>query len=197
MERDMLTAIEAELREKFETEGLGSNRLPSTAQPAKGSDRLDQLFLRESERPRMPLTKDKYVLRDNPHKVAWERVTRQFLRNLSLNWSHRIAAVHVYEWATGISVADAMKRAQQIKLQDPDDPAGRGPSHDLRKINEILRFYFGKSYVTWIAGRKIPNAYRVPQDWRVKRHRPMTLTLWNEYEEGVLNDDGEARNAAQ
>jgi hypothetical protein len=196
VERELLTQVEAELREKFETEGIGSNRLPSTAQPAPASDRLDQLFLPEGERPKMPLTKDKYVVRDNPHKVAWERVTRQFLRNLSLTSSHRISAVMVYEWATGIRVVDAMARAKAAKLADPDDPAGRGPSHDLRKINEILRFYFGKSYITWIAGRKVPNAYRVPQQWRIKYHRPMTLTLWNEYTEGVLNDDGARRNSA-
>jgi len=128
----------------------------------------------------MPLTKDRYVIRDNPHKVAWERQVRYFLRNLSLTESHRVSATMIYEWATNKTVKEQME-------------AGEHPSHDLRKINEILRFYFGKAYSTWIAGNKVPNCYRVPKGWRVKRHRPMTLTLWNEYSEGVLDDDGARR----
>ena len=132
----------------------------------------------------MPFTKDKFLVRENPQLVAWERETRKFLRQLSPEHGHRVAAVMVYEWATGIRVKDLM-----------DEGGGCGP--DLRKINEILRFYFGKSYTTWILGRKVPNAYKVPPMWRVKRHRPMTLTLWNEYTEGTLNDDGARRNAAQ
>ena len=171
------------IREKFERK-LGSNRLPSSAAPVPASDRIDSLVVPLDERPPMPLTKDKYVVRDNPHKVRWEREVRMFLRLLPLTDSHRVSATHIYEWARKKTVVEAIAD-------------GEAPSPDLRKINEILRFYFGKSYSTWIMGRKVPNCYRVPMGWRVKRHRPMTLTLWNEYTEGVLNDDGARRNAAQ
>lgn len=122
----------------------------------------------------MPLTKDKYLVKENPHLVQWEREVRLFLRQLSPQHGHRVAAVMVYEWATGISVADLMAEG-----------GSAGP--DLRKINQILRFYFDKPYMTYIAGRKVNNAYRVKPGWYVKRHRPMTLTLWSEYQAGTLN----------
>ena len=176
---------EAEIK-AGEQEDKGSRRLPSDAEPAPESDRLNELFAPIEERPRMPLTKDRYVVRDNPHKVAWERQVRMFLRLLPLDAErgHRVSATMIYEWATNRLVKDVIA-------------AGGSPSPDLRKINEILRFYFGKSYTTWILGRKVPNAYRVPPGWRVKRHRPMTLTLWNEYTEGTLNDDGARGYSAQ
>jgi hypothetical protein len=63
---------------------------------------------------------------------------------------------------------------------------GGSAQADLRKINKVLRFYFGKPYMTYIMGRKVPNAYRVKPGWYVRRHRPMTLTLYAEYAEGVL-----------
>lgn len=121
----------------------------------------------------MPFTKDLYLVRENPHLVQWERETRKFLRNLSPNHGHRISAVMIYEWATGIRVAELI--------------AGGGTaSPDLRKINQILRFYFGKAYSTWIMGRKVPNAYRVKPGYYIRRHRPLTLTLYAEYSEGTL-----------
>jgi hypothetical protein len=122
----------------------------------------------------MPLTKDKYLIKENPHLVQWERETRKFLRNLSPRHGHRVAAVMIYEWATGIKVAELMAE-------------GGSAQADLRKINQILRHYFGKPYMTYIAGRKINNAYRVRVGYLIKRHRPLTLTLWTEYTEGTLN----------
>ena len=50
----------------------------------------------------------------------------------------------------------------------------------------MLRFYFGKPYMTYICGRKVPNAYRVKPGYYITRHRPMTLTLYAEFCEGVL-----------
>jgi len=121
----------------------------------------------------MPLTQDKYLVRENPQLVTWERETRVFLRQLSPAHGHRVSAVMVYEWATGINVADLMRQ-------------GGTASPDLRKINQILRFYFGKSYSTYIANKKVAKAYRVPEGYYIKRHRPMTLTLWTEYSNNVL-----------
>ena len=163
---------------------FAGSRLPSDAAAPPQPERYDQLFLPNDEKPRMPLTKDRYVVRDNPHEVAWERQVRMYLRGLGLDDSHRSSATMIYEWATGKTVKSQID-------------AGIAVSPDLRKINKIMRFYFGKPYQTWIAGRKIPNCYRIPKGWRVKRHRPMTLTLWSEYTEGTLNDDGARRNAAQ
>ena len=163
--------IEAELQARFSKDAR-SSRVPSNAlkpaQPEKAA-----LFLPEAERGRMPFTKDKYLVKENPTIVAWEREVRKFLRQLSPLHGHRVSAAMVYEWATGIKVSDLV--------------AEGGSTTDLKRINRILRFYFGKPYMTWICGRKVPNAYRVNPGYYIKRHRPMTLTLYAEYSEGVLN----------
>ena len=121
----------------------------------------------------MPFTKDKFLVRENSDLVAWERETRKFLRKLSPEHGHRVSAAMVFEWATGIQVVDLMAQG--------------GSTVDLKRINKVLRFYFGKPYMTYICGRKVPNAFKVPPGWYVKRHRPMTLTLYAEYSEGTLN----------
>jgi hypothetical protein len=128
----------------------------------------------------MPLTKDKYLVRENPHLVQWEREVRKFLRNLSPEHGHRVAAVMIYEWATGIRVAEVMEQEQK------GEPGKTSWRSDLRKLNQILEFYFGKPYMTYICGRKVPKAYRVRPGYYIRRHRPMTLTLWSEYQEGTL-----------
>jgi hypothetical protein len=176
----LLSAAEEELKKRFNKERADKTRLPSTAAEAPGSDRIDQLVLPDEMRARMPVTKDKYLVRENPHLVQWERECRKFLRNLTPEHGHRVAAVMIYEWATGIKVAEIMK--EPTKFQ----PGKQNWRSDLRKINRILEWYFGKPYMTYICGRKVPKAYRVRPGYFIRRHRPMTLTLWAEYMEGVL-----------
>lgn len=173
MERPLLSEEEEELKKRFDKDAP-STRLPSSAAAASGSDRIDQLVLPDELRGRMPFTKDKYIVRENPQLVQWEREVRKFLRRLSPEHGHRVSAVMVYEWATGINIAELMRQ-------------GGSAAPDLRKINKCLKFYFGKSYMTYIAGRKVPNAYRVKSGYYIKRHRPMTLTLYVEYCEKTLN----------
>ena len=129
----------------------------------------------------MPLTKDKYLVRENPHLVAWEREVRKFLRRLSPEHGHRVSASMIYEWATGLMVRDLV--AEERSRAEPGKQTYRT---DLRKINQVLAWYFGKPYMTWIAGRKVPKAYRVRPGYYIRRHRPMTLTLYAEYIEGTL-----------
>ena len=173
-ETDLLTDVERAVKERFNKDQADKQRVPSTARAARSSERIDQLVLPDEMRAKMPLTKDKYLVKENPELVAWERETRKFLRELSPQHGHRVAAVMVYEWATGISVAELMKEG------------GSAQAH-LRKINKVLRFYFGQPYMTYIAGRKVPNAFRVRPGYYIKRHRPMTLTLWAEWQAGTLN----------
>lgn len=180
-ERSLLTEVESLLQKKFNKDA-NVTRVPSTALASDGSRRLDQLVLPDTERAKMPYTKDKYLVKENPHLVQWERETRKFLRNLSPNHGHRVAAVMVYEWATGITISDLL--AAEKASDGPHSVPWRS---DLRKINQCLRFYFGKPYMTYIMGRKVPKAYRVPPGWYVKRHRPMTLTLYAEYMQKTLN----------
>lgn len=121
----------------------------------------------------MPFTKDKYIVKENEDLVMWEREVRKFLRRLSPSHGHRVSAAMIYEWATGVLVSDLI--------------AEGGSTTDLKRINRILRFYFDKPYMTYIMGRKVPNAYRVKPGFLITRRRPMTLTLYAEYAEGVLN----------
>lgn len=170
---DLLTAVERVLKDRFQSEDTYL-KIQSTALDPTPSLRVDQLVRPVESRGKMPFTKDKYVVRENPHLVQWEREVRRFCRNLSLESGHRISATMIFEWATGIPVAELVR-------------AGEQPNGELRKINQVLRWYFGKSYSTWIMGRKVPNCYKVKEGYRMKRHLPMTMTLRAEYYEGVLN----------
>lgn len=184
-EQSLLTEAEAALRKNFSREEANKKqRVPSTARAAAPSDRVDQLVLPDEMRARMPFTKDKYLVRENPQLVQWERETRKFLRNLTPDHGHRVAAVMIYEWATGIRVADLVLEEQRLREEGKEVKTGW--RSDLRKINQILRFYFDKPYMTYIMGRKVPNAYRVRPGYYIRRHRPMTLTLYAEYAEGTL-----------
>ena len=168
----LLTEVEALLKERYSKKEASEARVPSTALSPTVSDRGDQLMLPDTDRARMPLTKNKYLVKENPDLVMWEREVRKFLRRLSPLHGHRVSASMIYEWATGIKVKDLME-------------AG-GSTSDLRKINTILRYYYGKPYMTYICGRKVPKAYRVGPGYLITRHRPMTLTLYVEYCQGTL-----------
>lgn len=178
--QSFLSAAEVELKKRFRKEEADLRVLPSDAAPARESARIDQLVLPDDMRAKMPVTKDKFLVKENPHIVAWEREVRKFLRNLSPEHGHRVSAAMIYEWATGIRVVDVMNT--------PPDRQGPHDSwrSDLRKINKIMTYYFGKPYSTYICGKKVPKAYRVRPGYYIRRHRPMTLTLWAEYSEGVL-----------
>jgi hypothetical protein len=171
-DRSHLTAAEEALQKRFQ--GGPGRVVPSTARPAASSTRVDQLTLPDEMRGKMPLTKDKYLVKEDAELVQWEREARKFLRNLTPNHRHRVSAVMIYEWATGQSVAELVA-------------GGGSANRDLRKLNKILRFYFGRSYSTWIMGRKVPNCYEVKPGYLIKRHRPLTMTLLAEYYEKTLN----------
>ena len=178
---DLLTDAERVLRERFDS----SKRrpLPSTAVSPDKQTRLNQLVLPDDMRRRMPMTKDKYLVKENPQLVLWERETRKFLRQLSPDHGHRVSAVMVFEWATGLLITELAEESQ------PVEEGGRRQQpwlSDLRVINRVLKYYFGKPGMTWIAGRKVAKAYRVRPGYLIKRHRPLTLTLYAEYCEKTL-----------
>jgi hypothetical protein len=169
-----LTAAEEALKKRFKSGEGELRRVPSSARAAATSTRVDQLALPDEMRGKMPLTKDKYLVKENPELVQWERETRKFLRRLSPQHRHRVSAVMIYEWVTGVSVRELVAN-------------GGSANRDLRKINTVLRYYFGKSYSTYIMGRKVPQCYEVKVGYLIKRHRPLTLTLLAEYYEKTLN----------
>lgn len=180
-ETSHLSEIEDQLKRRFSKELADRQRLPSTAASAPSSERIASLMLPDEMRGKMPFTKDKYIIRESPQLVEWEREVRKFLRNLSPDHEHRVSAAMIYEWATGILVSDQMR--ENGGRQEPGRPNWRS---DLRKINQLLKYYFGKPYMTYICGHKVPNAYRVRPGYYIRRHRPQTLTLYAEYVEGTL-----------
>lgn len=169
-----LSAAEEALKKRFQMEPGGGRRVQSTARAAASSTRVDQLALPDEMRGAMPFTKDKYLVKENPELVQWEREVRKFLRNLSPRHRHRVSAVMIWEWVTGLSMAALVKE-------------GGSANADLRKLNQILRFYFGTARSTYIMGRKVPKCYDVREGYLIKRHRPMTLTLYAEYCAKTLN----------
>jgi hypothetical protein len=165
--------IERFLQSRFNKDHTPRVSGDSRAAPRGVRPALDSLILADGERAKLPETKDKYLVRENPHLVQWERETRKFLRKLNPAHGHRVSAAMVYEWATGINIAELYARG------------GTAASH-LRSINKVLAHYFGKPYMTYILGRKVPKAYRVPPGWYITRHRPMTLTLFHEWSTKTL-----------
>ena len=165
--------IEKFLQSRFNKDARPRVSGDSRAAPRGVRAELDSLILRDEERAKLPETKDKYLVRENPHLVEWERETRKFLRKLNPAHGHRVSASMVYEWATGINVAELYA-------------AGGSCTAHLRNINKVLGHYFGTPYMTYILGRKVPKAYRVPPGWYVTRHRPMTLTLFHEWSTKTL-----------
>jgi hypothetical protein len=179
-----LSEAERVLRERFNPEAQPRRVSPSDARAVmRGArqERLDQLVLDDQARGSMPFTKDKYLVKENPQTVFWERETRKFLRKLSPNHQHRVSAVMVFEWATGLSVVELEEMLQSGQLEDKATWRS-----DLRKINDVLKYYFGKPGMTYIAGRKVPRAYTVKKGYYITRHRPRALTLYAEYCEGTL-----------
>ena len=182
----LLSEVERVLKERFKGEGEEQKKapraaVPSTAQRPARATRVDQLLLPDEQRAKMPLTKEQYLVRENPQLVLWEREVRKFLRQLSPEHEHRVAAVMIYEWATGLPITEHM-RLESEGLREPGTATWRA---DIRKINKVLEFYFGTPYMTWIAGRKVAKAYKVRKGYYIYRHRPMTLTLWVDWKAGI------------
>lgn len=168
-----LSEVEQYLRSRFD-KNASKQRVPTESLAARqGGGRLDQLILKDDERAKLPETKEKYIIKENPHLVQWERETRKFLVKLNPKHGHRVTGSMIYEWATGINIKELYDR-------------GGNANRDLRKINRILEFYFGKPYMTYMMGRKVPKAYKVPPGFYIKRHRPMTLSLYHEYSNKTL-----------
>lgn len=181
--KDLLTEIENSLKDSFRNNSV--RRLPSTAVAPAADAQLDQILLDDDERDAMPYTKDQYLIRENPRLVQWERELRKFLRNLTPRHGHRVAAVMVYEWATGNSIAQIMADEAERKAAGITPASVYTWRGDLKKLNQLLKEYFGAPYMTYIMGRKVPRTYRVPPGWYVYRHRPRTNTLYAEWASGI------------
>ena len=190
--RQPVSDLEKALQERFDK--TGTERFTSTAVEAASSDYVKDLVLPEEDRGMMPLTKEELVLSENPLRVEWEREVRKFLKRLSTRTSHRITAVMVYEWATGIKVKDLLEADKQAR-KDLIDAGGQQYTRKtnagnlnmhLRHINWVLREYFGQPRKTKIAGRDVGRAYKVRHEFRVELKKPANITLWPDWDAGTL-----------
>lgn len=181
---DLLSNADELLSARFQPKRGKHQVFPSDAGGERRDKRLERAqatVLPDDMRSKMPFTKEKYLVKEHPLWVFWERETRKFLRRLSPDHGHRVSAVMVYEWATGLQVAELERQLKDGELE--------GKAYwrtDTRFINKVLRYYFGKPYSTWIAGKKVPNAYKVRPGYYITRHRPNTLELYAQYCEGTL-----------
>lgn len=181
-----ISEIEKKLQEQFNPEHM--TRFVSTAKEPNTAAALEDLKLPEDQRGPMPFTRDKYIVNEDPAQVEWEREIRKFLRRLNTDKiSHRVSAVMIYEWTTGISLKD-LREAEGVDETKWQGGAANGSANrHLRIINKILREYFGTPYKTKIMGREVGKAYTVGQNFRVKRKKPISVTLLPDYMNGTLD----------
>ena len=177
--------LERELQAQFNPEN--TVRFASNAKDAAESEYVKDLVLPDESRGRLPFTRDKFVVSENPARVEWERQVRKFLSRLNGDFGHRVTAVMVFEWATGISIKELVKREGVENHQSPIVRTYGSANMHLRHINWVLTEYFGKPYKTTIMGRSVGKAYTVRPSFAVRRKKPACLTLWPEYDEGTLN----------
>jgi len=182
IDKSLAADVERMLQNRITGKRANASTVQTSAKPRE-SKRMNAILLPVDERPKMPLTKTKYAINENANLVAWERETRRFLRNLSPDYEHRVSDAMIFEWATGISVKGAM------------ETPGATVRTDLRRIRKILEYYFGDKFMTWIAGKKVMNCYRVKAGHRINERRPMTMTLWAEWRAGELHNPKTARQA--
>lgn len=133
------------------------------------SDRLIPLHKRDKI-----LSIDAVYITEEDDLVEWELQLREYLNRLSKGRPHVIAAPLVWEWATGGSVAEEFAAGNR-----------KAYTRDLRRLNKLMRAYFGKPYATFIQGRKFTRAYRVGKYFIVKRKAPVCVSLNLQWKDGV------------
>ena len=144
------------------------------------------MLLPEGQRGRLPLTRSDFVMKEDVRRVEWERVTRSFLAGLNSDFGHKVTAAMVFEWATGVSLAELAK-AEEVNPEEWRGGARWGSANaHLRHISAILRDYFGKPRKTTIAGRHVGAAYDVRKSFKIRLKAPATTVLWAEWKEGTL-----------
>ena len=186
-QRRQLSDAEKELQARFDPRGL--IRFTSTAKEVATSEYIGDLVLPENSRGRLPYSREDFVVSENPARVEWEREVRKFLARLNSDFGHKVSAPMIYEWATGISVADLLEIEKREKAQAEENGTRAEPSRinmHLRHINWVLAEYFGTPRKTTIFGRPVGKAYTVRQYFRVKMKKPANLTLIPEWDAGTL-----------
>lgn len=106
--------------------------------------------------------------------VEWERVVRDYLNQLPNGRHNRVTGILIWEWATGKSTSEAHKKGESTLYL-----------RDIRRINKILRSYFGDSRQTFINGRKFSRVFDMRKGFIVDRKAPHCLSLYLEWKRGA------------
>ena len=176
--------IERMLQEEFPAQEL---QFTSTAQDPRTSEYIRELARPVESRGRVPMTREAFVISENPARVEWEREVRIFLAQLSPESAHRVTAPMIYEWTTGISIKELVK-AEGVDTTKVRGGAASGSANmHLRHINWVLREYFGQPHKTTIAGRSVGKAYAVRKWFKIRHKKPANLTLIPDFEAGTLD----------
>lgn len=159
--------------EKVFVEGLTrSNAAHSTrVQRKPPSPELRNRLLPPDQREPV-VSREAVLMREDEDLVEWEVQTRAYLEALASGRKHRTSAPLIWEWATGQSIAELHAEGNRTAY-----------AKDLRRINTILKAYFGEAKPSFINGRKFNRVYRISQHFLVKRKAPFCLSLFLEWRE--------------
>lgn len=122
---------------------------------------------------KMPEQKKNFIVDEDERLLYWDRQVRAYVEDrVSPKHSYRITARMVFERA-GHSF-------------DPTPGSHGAHNQEFKRINRILRHYFGNSYVSFIEGRKQHNVYKIKPGCYIRRLEPLALTLYIEWLNGTI-----------
>lgn len=130
----------------------------------------------------LPERRDFYIIEDDNSLVFWERAVRRYVNTVAnTKGGDRVAAPIIFDWAMGYQEIGATPAKNGKTELHRAKGSGGVVNPELRRINKILRHYFGEPYRTFMHGRQYPNCYRIPRGYYIRYKAPMTLTLYSEF----------------
>lgn len=123
----------------------------------------------------LPENRSDYLIEEDEVLVFWEREVRRYLSiHVAPSTATRLVAPEIYAWSQGGMPGGERRQGGVV-------------NPELRRINKVLRHYFGPSFKSFIAGKQYPNVYRVHKGFYLQHKPPLTLTLYAEYLLKVLS----------
>ena len=181
---DDAKTLHKQLQEQFNPDNL--TRFTSNTSKAAKAEDVEVLMLPEEQRGRVPFTRADFVIKEDPRRVEWEREVRKFLARLNSDFSHKVTSPMIYEWATGVSLAE-LAAAEGVDPEVWRGGARWGSANvHLRHITWVLKEYISTPYKTTIMGRHVGRAYTVRPAFKVGKKKPANLTLLADWQEGTL-----------
>lgn len=122
---------------------------------------------------KMPEQKKNFIVDEDERLLYWDRQVRAYVaKYYDPKHQLRLIARNVFEFA-GHSFENK--------------PGSHGAhNQEFKRINRILRHYFGASYVSFLQGHKQHNTYKIPPGFYIRRAEPLALTLYIEWLNGTI-----------